>query len=540
MRTAIGRYTPTRRDFLVTATAAAGATALGAAPARAAAKYRRYNVTSAQGQKALASYAKGVRAMLKLPADHPHNWFRNAFVHLMDCPHGNWWFYVWHRGYLGFFERTIRNLSGDHTFAIPYWDWTQLPQIPDGMFDDPLTPRSPSFAPYTATLARFTAFVQPAMTNYWNGLSAAQRDQLNLRGYESFDDMWNDVTGNGDPTNEAFAMTTRARYLTRGNPKLDPKTAFDVQALIVGSGLLPMQFNDPTAYLSFTSAKTTSHNAPPTGSNVFSMLEGLPHNNVHNYTGGYGAIDAPWGNMTNNLSPVDPLFFLHHSNMDRLWDIWTRKQRALHLPYLPPHDELATFSAEPFLFFVGGDGKYVGPAKAGDFLSTAVFDYDYEPGFGENVIPVSRRAGLTATTPPPAITGTVRNNTGTVVVPGSALKKGLTATQSPPLILEVKIARPSGRGAARSFDVLVNAPPGVTQVSAGSPYYAGTIAFFGAPMRRMNMPGDATFAVPLRRTLRAFGAAPSAASTTLTVRVVPSHGPAANPPKLEALSIRAL
>lgn len=56
----------------------------------------------------LASYAKGVEAMLKLPADHPQNWFRNAFIHLMDCPHGNWWFYVWHRGYLGYFERTIQ------------------------------------------------------------------------------------------------------------------------------------------------------------------------------------------------------------------------------------------------------------------------------------------------------------------------------------------------------------------------------------------------------------------------------------------------
>ena len=56
----------------------------------------------------LASYAKGVEAMLKLPADHPQNWFRNAFVHLMDCPHGNWWFYVWHRGYVGYFEHGIR------------------------------------------------------------------------------------------------------------------------------------------------------------------------------------------------------------------------------------------------------------------------------------------------------------------------------------------------------------------------------------------------------------------------------------------------
>ena len=93
----------------------------------------------------LASYAKGVEAMLKLPADHPQNWFRNAFIHLMDCPHGNWWFYVWHRGYLGNFERTIRALSGDDKFTIPYWDWTELPQIPDSMFDGALTPTDKAF-----------------------------------------------------------------------------------------------------------------------------------------------------------------------------------------------------------------------------------------------------------------------------------------------------------------------------------------------------------------------------------------------------------
>src|SRR5216684_7130558 len=139
----------TRRAFVATAAAAAGATALPFAPARAAAKYTRYNVTSPNGQKALASYAKGVAAMLKLPADNPQNWFRNSFIHLMDCPHGNWWFYVWHRGYLGFFEQTIRALSGDDTFAIPYWDWTELPQIPDSMFDGVLTPTDQGFAPYT-------------------------------------------------------------------------------------------------------------------------------------------------------------------------------------------------------------------------------------------------------------------------------------------------------------------------------------------------------------------------------------------------------
>ena len=520
------RHTHTRRDFLVSTGAAVGATTLPFAPAQAAAKYRRYNVTGPQGQKMLASYAKGIEAMLKLPADHPHNWFRNAFVHLMDCPHGNWWFYVWHRGYLGYFERTIRTLSGDDTFAMPYWDWTALPQIPDGMFDGVLTPTDKAFEPYTGSIGAFTSFIKPALTKYWNGLSAAQRAELHKRGYNTIDDMWNDVTGNGNPENMAFAVTGNARYLSRSNPKLDDKTQVDVSLFYVLSGLMPTDFyNGAAIQLSFNSSKAPSHNIAPPSANVFSTLEAFPHNKVHNYIGGYGAHAAPWGNMTNNLSPVDPIFFLHHSNMDRLWDVWTRKQRRLGLPYLPTKpDERKTYSSEPFLFYVDGNGHYVGPSTAGKYVSTTVFDYDYEPGSGEVIVNGPRAALTTQRTTPP-IAGTVRGNTATVVVPRSTIQQHLAATLSRPLTVLITLTRPAGSSAPREFDVLVNAPPGVTNVTADSPYYAGTFAFFGPVMHGMRMSADASFAVPLRRTLRAFTALGATENNaTLNIQVVPSRG----------------
>jgi tyrosinase len=545
MRKANLRYT--RRDFLTSAAAVAGATALPFAPSRAAAKYRRYNVTSPEGQKMLASYAKGVEAMLKLPADHPQNWFRNAFIHLLDCPHGNWWFYVWHRGYLGYLERTIRALSGDNSFAIPYWDWTELKQIPDGMFDGALTPTDKAFEPYTGNLALFTSFLKLPLTGYWNSLSSAQHAQLDVRGYKAFDDLWNDVTGlNPSPLvnagisgNEAFAITCGARYLSRDNPKLDDKTAYNVSPFVIYSGLLPTDFYNAENYLSFTSSKTPSHNTQPTKATKFSVLEGLPHNKVHNYIGGVGPLDpGPYGNMTNFLSSVDPIFFLHHSNMDRLWDVWTRKQQRLNLPYLPTGQDLKNLSEEPFLFYADGKGNYVGPSKAGEYLSTDVFDYDYEPGFGESVVqPPSNEIPVKKSAPP--VKGVVKGNVGSVVLSLAAVQRHLTDPFPRPLVVEITLPRPGGISTRREFDVLVNAPPGVTQVSVDSPYYAGTIAFFGSMMPGMKMSNDAAFAVPLPKTLHAFTALGAANSATLNIRVVPSHGQGTSP-ALKAVSVGAL
>jgi tyrosinase len=535
----------TRRRFLQTTIVAAGAAALpfdGVMAQSASARYTRYNVMSANGQRALASYAKGVEAMLKLPPTHPQNWFRNAFIHLMDCPHGNWWFYVWHRGYLGYLEETIRNLSGDRNFAIPYWDWTTLPRIPEPMFDGPLNPQNMPFERYTRNLADFSSFIKPALTAYWNSLSAAQRAQLKTRGYATFDSLWNDVDGydpstqNGIAGNIAYANTCGSRYLTRDNPKFDARTAYDVSLPVIVSGLKPQLFYSPDISLSFTSSKTASHEVQPNGSTQFSILEGLPHNNVHNYTGGVGPLDpGPYGNMTNFLSPVDPIFFLHHSNMDRLWDVWTRKQKRLGLPYLPTGKDLVTLSTEPFLFYVNGEGHYVGTSHAGDYLSTERFHYDYEPGSGEHELAAAKVASAKKQTL--SMKGEVKGGIASVTVPRAAVQEHLSAAE-PTLIAEVRVQRPGPRALTRAFDVIVGAPAGVTHVDPSSPYYAGTIAFFGHMNHDMNMSEDATFAVPLPKRPEAFHSL-EATNVAVNIRIIPAQARGQATP-LKAVSVRAV
>lgn len=525
----------TRRDFLgTTATAIGGTiiathagTAFAAGPGSASkqARWRRHDAASPEGQRMLASYARGVQAMLALPASDPRNWFRNAFTHFLDCPHGNWWFYAWHRGYVGYFEQTIRTLSEDPGFALPYWNWTQQPEIPATMFDGPLTPTDAAYAPYTRNLKVFTDFIQPAMRDYWNGLSSQQRGQLDTRGYTSFDLFWNDVTGYspkqdaGVSGNMAFAITCGARYLSRDNPKLDARTKETVSLDTVIHGLAPFDFHNETPSLSFTSSRTASHLVQPDGTTKFSVLEGQPHNKVHNCIGGVGAIDpGPYGNMTNFLSPVDPIFFLHHANMDRLWDVWTRKQLALGQPIGPDEEDEAAFMDEPFLFYIGADGQPVGPTTARAVFSTAAFDYDYTPASGNQYIPKPRTRRLQA-----PLVASVDADSASIALPGALVERHQATARDATFVAEITVDRPEGLAVSREFDVLVNAPDEIDHVEPDSPYYAGTISFFGPGMPGMAMSHSTTFTLPLPRRLQAF-AQLVAGNANLDIRLVPSSG----------------
>lgn len=49
-------------------------------------------------------------------------------------------------------------------------------------------------------------------------------------------------------------------------------------------------------------------------------LEGHIHAGVHNAVG---------GDMAGTASPTDPLFFLHHANIDRLWSVWQARHPGL-------------------------------------------------------------------------------------------------------------------------------------------------------------------------------------------------------------------
>jgi tyrosinase len=492
----------TRRALLGGGAALAVAAALPGSRmwAQTPARYRRYNVASAEGQAMLVSYEQAVRALLQLPPSDPRNWYRLAFQHYLDCPHGNWWLFPWHRGFTGWAEEIVRQASGNPDFAFPFWDWTANPEVPASMSVGALTPANSAFI---QDINAFTAAFQPALaaTTYWQG---PQLQQLQSRNIDSNAVLWDQLT---NPTNQQWPSFFPAQgggqnfpNVRNPSPQLDCVTAQAVSAATLAAAMASQE------YMTFSSPEAPQH------SDVvgFAILEGKPHNNIHNNTGGVvyemenGQCSQNYTNtggfMQAFLSPVDPLFYLHHSNIDRLWTVWTQTQIANGNPnILPPAGQpLDQWAAEPFLFFVQPDGTPVTQTQAGDYATIGQFNYDYGQGStGEPPQTASRAARgrrppvqrFAGETPPPS-DGKLLIATGSVGATAVRLNPALLQLTRPDarqqLIAKVTLAFPDvPRGQTVSVLVHTGDPAGSVEV--------GRASIFGHSMSH----GLLTFTLPL-------------------------------------------
>jgi tyrosinase len=228
----------------------------------------------------------------------------------------------------------------------------------------------------------------------------------------------------------------------------------------------------------------------------FDIIEGQPHNNVHNNVGGF---------MGDFLSPVDPIFFMHHSNIDRLWDVWTRKQQELGLPTLPTGADLAAWKKEPFLFYIDAAGKPVQKNTAGDYATIGDFNYDYQPGSGEQVISTSVKPSEFSNK---LFEGTLSSKTlnfqqstqGGVQVP-EALRDAIMEPTGPRLFARITIQPPANTRGVQ-FHVVVNPPEGAQNVTLQNPSYAGTFEFFGSHQHGDHTDKQVTFVVGLTETVK--------------------------------------
>jgi tyrosinase len=79
----------------------------------------------------------------------------------------------------------------------------------------------------------------------------------------------------------------------------------------VGPAVLTSILNEPN-FLTFASG-TIPGRRPQQAPATYGRLEGTPHNYIHGFVG---------GNMRTFLSPLDPIFWLHHNMIERCWVQW--------------------------------------------------------------------------------------------------------------------------------------------------------------------------------------------------------------------------
>jgi tyrosinase len=191
-----------------------------------------------------------------------------------QCQHHAWFFIPWHRGYLTSFEAIVRaaiaELGGPADWALPYWNYSDAA-------DANARKLPPAFA-----------------TKQWP--DGGDNPLFDSRRY-----------GRGDGT-----IVLR-----------------DVD-VAVSAALLEGEFQgSPGGSPGFGGAQTPfQHNADRKAEG---LLEQVPHDVVHGRIGGSKKGENPadprsWGLMSSpDTAALDPIFWLHHANIDRLWAVWLKR-----------------------------------------------------------------------------------------------------------------------------------------------------------------------------------------------------------------------
>jgi len=265
-----------RRSLIVGATGVAGAASIGSlAPLTtfaqpAAAAVRQDIVNFAKDATKLAKFEAAVKEMQnrsKLKPNDPKGWRVNAKSHADFCSvaatsskqiHFCYWFLCWHRAYVHVTELKIREISGDKTFCYPYWNWSTDRRIPA------------AYAKHGSALSNAVRFTENR---------PLQDDEVDF-----------DPT---DPVLKKLGVSALAA------------TAFEAQT------------PDDIGFVFGGIARPNSSHQY--GNN---RLEGTPHGPIHVYVGGE-SVSGQGGDMSDfQTAGRDPIFFAHHGNLDRLWEIW--------------------------------------------------------------------------------------------------------------------------------------------------------------------------------------------------------------------------
>ena len=125
---------------------------------------------------------------------------------------------------------------------------------------------------------------------------------------------------------------------------------------------------------------TTAAFRETAAASFYSSLELTPHGDVHVNVGGPGGLMSAFG-----TAALDPIFWLHHCNIDRLWSKWIREG----------HTDITTTSFLDQRYLFWDEDKNLVGLTVREILNTAAqLDYRYDDASGtEAGIVLAREAG---------------------------------------------------------------------------------------------------------------------------------------------------
>ncbi len=223
-------------------------------------------------------------------------------------------FLPWHREFLMRFEQEMRRVSGDPEMCLPYWDWQQPGSYKSIFTDDFLGGNGD---PNDLYLVKTGAFRE--------GLWAMGGD------FDDTPDEFTDSDGDDRPdTLGPYRLSHRGltRCYNYGGQYADSLEVIDdymdrrpFGRILNYSSYDASPFDEMMAESEVNFADPAQAAAwhqlmeEATSVSMRKYLERRLHNPVHAMIG---------GQMYTGSSPNDPVFFLHHCNVDRLWDLWQR------------------------------------------------------------------------------------------------------------------------------------------------------------------------------------------------------------------------
>jgi tyrosinase len=286
------------------------------------ATYTRNNAWNSDGDFTntdLLWYAKGVRQMMGRTLDNQASWWFFAAIHgeyvnpktrpkafpswavlkspptvpttplptraiqelfWNQCQHGTWYFLPWHRGYLLALEAQLRedivSLGGPSGWALPYW-------------------------------------------NYFGGNNGNQYKMPPAFSAKKLPDgtqnpLYVSMRYGPDNNGKIYIPTPTGSAAHPADANLSDGTVLEsclANDLFTGSDSI-------TKSPGFGGLATGFHHIGRT----FGSIESDPHNLVHVYIG--GAISNKDAGLMSDpgIAALDPIFYLHHANIDRIWAVW--------------------------------------------------------------------------------------------------------------------------------------------------------------------------------------------------------------------------